>query len=228
MIVQAYPHEERWRLLSQFLGIPLPKLERVRDELGGLPALREMPTCPFLTAGELATLKAFATLAAMFCVPENLRWGWEEAVAHILAEMGTQEALYTLPLSGTSFLPIRVAQGGVDSVSVTVGEALAHVLRVGAPAFLLAHTHPNGDCTPSPEDLALTQAFVQGSRVLGLSMVDHLVVSPAGIYSIGLAGLVPGLAMAPDPEEALLIPEVIHPGEDLTYACKETEEGRKV
>ena len=56
-----------------------------------------------------------------------------------------------------SRLPYR---GSVNSSQVRVGEVLKSAVRRGATAVIVVHKHPSGDPTPSPDDIAVTRAFV--------------------------------------------------------------------
>lgn len=84
---------------------------------------------------------------------------------------------------------VRVAVGGPSSCAVDPREVFAPVLAVGAGAMVIAHNHPSGDPEPSPQDVALTRQLREGARVLGLSLLDHLVVSSSGYVSFLERGL---------------------------------------
>jgi DNA repair protein RadC len=42
-------------------------------------------------------------------------------------------------------------------------------------AIIVCH-HPNGNPTPSPEDVAVTRQFVDVGRLLGVEVLGHLVI----------------------------------------------------
>lgn len=44
-------------------------------------------------------------------------------------------------------------------------------------AIAVAHNHPSGDPSPSPQDIDVTRALARACRVVGVSLLDHLVVS---------------------------------------------------
>jgi DNA repair protein RadC len=48
---------------------------------------------------------------------------------------------------------------------------------------LLAHTHPSGSLDPSREDREATTRLAQAGKLLGVEVLDHLIVAPAGYYS---------------------------------------------
>jgi DNA repair protein RadC len=68
-----------------------------------------------------------------------------------------------------------VSTGSLSASIVHPREVLGPALREGAAHLLLVHNHPSGDPTPSKEDVALTRQLVEGARLLGVRLHDHLV-----------------------------------------------------
>ena len=48
--------------------------------------------------------------------------------------------------------------------------------RSDATAIVVFHTHPSGDPTPSPDDVALTRRLKAAGVLIGIDVVDHLVL----------------------------------------------------
>ena len=46
-----------------------------------------------------------------------------------------------------------------------------------ASAVILGHSHPSGDPTPSPEDLATTAKLMAAGKLLGIPVLDHIIVT---------------------------------------------------
>jgi DNA repair protein RadC len=61
-------------------------------------------------------------------------------------------------------------------------------LTLGAAAVVLAHNHPSGDPTPSPEDLEVTRHLLDAGDLLGVEVLDHLVLAADRFRSIREAG----------------------------------------
>ncbi len=49
-------------------------------------------------------------------------------------------------------------------------------VRVNATAIIVAHNHPSGDPTPSPEDRLVTEQIVAAGKLLEIEVLDHLVI----------------------------------------------------
>lgn len=87
------------------------------------------------------------------------------------------------------------AKHGINSVEVvavgTLNATLVHPREVfkgailsNAAAIILAHNHPSGDPTPSPEDYELTKQLLLAGELLGIRVLDHLVVGDARYVSL--------------------------------------------
>ena len=85
---------------------------------------------------------------------------------------------------------------GVNIVSIgTLTLAIVHprevfkpLILMNAGAWICAHNHPSGDPTPSQEDRVLTTRLRQGAELLGLTLLDHLILTDAGCYSFADQG----------------------------------------
>jgi DNA repair protein RadC len=82
----------------------------------------------------------------------------------------------------------EVARGSTSSCPVLPADVLRYPLIAGAVGLILAHNHPSGDVTPSPEDRTVTRRIVEASALLGLRVLDHLIVSDERHFSFLDAG----------------------------------------
>ena len=86
----------------------------------------------------------------------------------------------------------------VDEVSVgTLNASLVHPREVFNQALLnhashviVAHNHPSGDTSPSEEDIATTKRLIEAGKILGISLVDHIIVTKDGYASLKEKGLI--------------------------------------
>lgn len=98
----------------------------------------------------------------------------------------SQEAFYTLAIDVRNGLLdiVEVARGTVCGVEVHPREVFRPAIRVAAAAIVIAHNHPSGDPTPSPEDIELTRRLRQTGEILGIPVMDHVVVTHERFRSI--------------------------------------------
>ena len=76
-----------------------------------------------------------------------------------------------------------VSIGSVTLSIVHPREVFKPAILMNASAVLLAHNHPSGDSTPSPEDRALTRRLKEGGDLPGTAVLDHLVLGESRYYS---------------------------------------------
>ena len=66
--------------------------------------------------------------------------------------------------------------GLLDSCMVHPREIFRPAINDSAASIILVHNHPSGDPTPSKEDYDITRRMVEGGRVLGINVLDHVVI----------------------------------------------------
>lgn len=72
--------------------------------------------------------------------------------------------------------------GSVHTTVVRISEIVRPVILLNASAFIIAHNHPSGDPTPSPEDAAVTREIVKAGQLLDIDLLDHLVIGANGRF----------------------------------------------
>lgn len=77
-----------------------------------------------------------------------------------------------------------IAIGYSSGLSTTPLEVFRAALIAGAPAMVLAHNHPSGDLTPSKQDVEMTERMIEVSKSLGVTILDHVIVSPTAFRSM--------------------------------------------
>ena len=90
-----------------------------------------------------------------------------------------QEAFFVVGLDTRNGLRAMrmICVGTLDRCPTHPREVFTAALKMGGVArIILAHNHPSGDPSPSPQDITLTRAMVEAGRVLGIAVLDHIVV----------------------------------------------------
>ena len=66
----------------------------------------------------------------------------------------------------------------------TLNQTLLHIREIfkiaivsNSNSIIVGHNHPSGDVNPSKEDIEKTKNIVEAGKVLGISVLDHIVVS---------------------------------------------------
>jgi DNA repair protein RadC len=116
-----------------------------------------------------------------------------DAAALVQHEMSVleQEHLRVLLLDTRNHVldTVEVYKGSLNSSQVRVGEVFKAAIRRSAAAVIVVHNHPSGDPTPSPDDVAVTRAFVQAGKLLDVELLDHLIIGQGSWVSLKERGL---------------------------------------
>ncbi|MBM3302166.1 MAG: DNA repair protein RadC, partial [Deltaproteobacteria bacterium] len=79
--------------------------------------------------------------------------------------------------------------GSVNTSLVRVAEILRPAIRVNAVAIIIAHNHPSGDPTPSPEDVHITELIRKAGELADIEVLDHLIIGQQRYVSLKERGL---------------------------------------
>ena len=71
----------------------------------------------------------------------------------------------------------HVTKGILNRTIIHPREVFLRAIKDKAAAVIIAHNHPSGDCTFSPEDRKLTTRMEQAGEILGIVCLDHIVFS---------------------------------------------------
>lgn len=78
--------------------------------------------------------------------------------------------------------------GTLTTAQVDIAAALKPALFLPSHAMIVVHNHPADDVRPSEPDLQTTALLLQASRLLGLRLIDHIIVSRTKHYSFAENG----------------------------------------
>jgi DNA repair protein RadC len=90
---------------------------------------------------------------------------------------------------------LEVHRGSIDQVQAHVRSVMKPVIGSEAHGFFLAHNHPSGDPTPSPQDRRFTSSLRDACRLMEIPMLDHIIIgtptdaNPKGYFSFRDTGL---------------------------------------
>ena len=79
---------------------------------------------------------------------------------------------------------VEIYHGCLNRAYVRVAEVFREAIRRNADSILLAHNHPSGDHSPSPDDLAVTHEITRAGELLEIELVDHLIITRNGFSSL--------------------------------------------
>lgn len=77
----------------------------------------------------------------------------------------------------------QMSRGGITGTIADPRLILGAALKIAASGIILSHNHPSGTLKPSSADIELTTRLRDGAKLMDLSVLDHLIVTPtAGEY----------------------------------------------
>ena len=81
-----------------------------------------------------------------------------------------------------------VAEGTPTQATVYVRRVLEEALRASAAAFVLVHNHPSGHPEPTQGDDETTYDLGRAARLIGLTLLDHIIIGENGHFSYADSG----------------------------------------
>lgn len=81
-----------------------------------------------------------------------------------------------------------VSEGTLTLSLVHPREVFKLAIRESAAGVIFVHNHPSGDPTPSREDRHLTDRLVAAGRVLGITVLDHVIIGDGRYVSFADEG----------------------------------------
>ena len=97
-----------------------------------------------------------------------------------------KEHFWSIGLSGSHqiiYVEI-VSLGSVDQTVVDPKSVFRRSIDRACSAIIVAHSHPSGQLTPSPEDLDVTHRLKVAGDILGIEVLDHVILAGDGFYSM--------------------------------------------
>jgi DNA repair protein RadC len=84
---------------------------------------------------------------------------------------------------------VTVYIGSLNTSVVRVSELFREAIRLNVAAVIVAHNHPSGDPSPSPEDVSVTRNIIAAGQLLDIEVLDHIVIGQQRFVSLKERGL---------------------------------------
>jgi DNA repair protein RadC len=76
----------------------------------------------------------------------------------------------------------KLSKGGINATVVDIRIILATALKSLSTAIIIAHNHPSGKLEPSEGDKSITKKLSDACKLMELTLLDHLIISPDSGY----------------------------------------------
>ena len=74
--------------------------------------------------------------------------------------------------------------GSLNSSIVHPREVMKSAILSNACSVIVAHNHPSGNPTPSPEDISVTKRLKEAGELMGIDLLDHLIIGDEDFISL--------------------------------------------
>ncbi len=76
-----------------------------------------------------------------------------------------------------------ISIGTLNSALIHPREIFKTAIRESGHAIIILHNHPSGDCMPSDEDLKITKILKDGSVIMNIALLDHIIIGTDTFWS---------------------------------------------
>ncbi|AKB24838.1 DNA repair protein RadC [Methanosarcina sp. MTP4] len=83
-----------------------------------------------------------------------------------------------------------VSIGSLNASIVHPREVFKSALMESSASVIMIHNHPSGDPSPSREDIMVTEKLVEGGKLLGIDVLDHIIIGDGRYVSLKDEGFV--------------------------------------
>lgn len=156
-------------------------------------SLKQLCTVHGLGEAKASQILASIELSRRYLIQSNRRISSAEEVYNELFSYAAkkQEYFLTVTLDGAShIINIRtVFIGTLNQSMVHPREVFADAIEDRAAGIIIAHNHPSGTLEASRADMQITQRLKEVSKLIGIELLDHVILSRNGFYSFSDEGL---------------------------------------
>ncbi len=171
--------------------------QRILRDFGGLTGLSRVPIselCAIRGMGEAKAVQLKAALEIgrrlLLAEPDQrmqIRSPGDLANPLILEMAGLEQENLKLVMLDNKNQVLRmqtVYVGTINSSQIRIAEIFREAIRQNAASIIIAHNHPSGDPTPSPEDVRVTEEIIEAGKLLEIELLDHLVIGHQRFVSL--------------------------------------------
>jgi len=164
------------------------KLLHLLDRTGPTPSMEELLTINGVGKAKASLIMAGLEFARRRIRPHGFKIAFPPDAYPLIRHIAdrSQEHFICISLNGANeVIAIRtVSVGLVNRALVHPREVFADPITDRASAIIVAHNHPSGNLSPSPDDLAVTRQLKEAGLTLGIRMLDHIIFNKEKYYSL--------------------------------------------
>ena len=111
---------------------------------------------------------------------------WKIAKDILGEEIDIQENLYALYFNNSMIVQgyAHLSKGDIGGTIMPMSILYKYAIDLLATSIVVFHNHPSGNLNPSSEDRKFTEAVRETGKLLNIRLLDSLIVTKNGFYSI--------------------------------------------
>ncbi|MDD4902150.1 MAG: DNA repair protein RadC [Patescibacteria group bacterium] len=165
------------KILRKFSGAGLTKA--TFEELKNTFGLGSAKACEIVACFELGRRLLQNKQSALLLAPNDV---WDE-LKDIRDNKKEHFVIFFLDARNQEIKREIISVGSLDANLVHPREVFEPAVRHLAAQIIIAHNHPSGDPSPSPEDVNITKQLVDAGKILGIEISDHVIVCKTIFFS---------------------------------------------
>lgn len=118
----------------------------------------------------------------------------EDAAHFLMPEMSSlqQENFVALFLNVKNQIMHRqtIFVGSLNASIVHPREIFREAIKRSTASIIVAHNHPSGNPTPSPEDIDVTNRLIEAGKIVGIDVLDHIIIGDHQFISLKEKGYI--------------------------------------
>ena len=158
----------------------------IREHKEGL-SLDHLIKVPGMGLAKASQILSSFELARRHLLKDTVKISCAKDILPLLTDIAAkqQEHFICISLNGANEVIEKriVTIGLLDRSPVHPREVFADVIGDRAAAVIFAHNHPSGELNPSNSDLKIHEQLTEAAKILGISVLDHIIISKKGYYS---------------------------------------------
>jgi len=82
-----------------------------------------------------------------------------------------------------------ISIGSLNASIVHPREVFEPAIRNYTSQIIISHNHPSDEVIPSNEDIYITKRLIEAGKIIGISVIDHVIVGRSGYLSMKEKGM---------------------------------------
>lgn len=171
------------------------------NTFGGLFGVLNAPLTELSAVSGLGRKSAlFIKLIMRMCVEYNISLqhginvnNYEKLCSYVRYQFSYEKEecakLFCVDKGGDLSVPFEIGRGLAHKTHIDLRKTMLVITNTGVQSIVVAHNHISGLPEPSKEDIVITRRLRQMIEPIGVTLLDHLVVTDSGIVSMRERGM---------------------------------------